>query len=343
MPVIAITVPVVAILQAFFPVTPVIAAAPDRDAPSASRSSLLAGVILAPFGEELFFRGFATTAWAQGVSARDGASSRRRLVLRPRPRADDLGERAGEAFQQAVVAFGSAGPGRARPRLDLPATRGSIWASFGLHATFNGDPADRSAEAARRSSDGGVCAGGLMSRPVKPAVEPSMRAVSRLRSVLWGPDGGGNSAGFRRSDPGDARPPRAVPSGGPAVDRIDEADRRAAGRGRAIRELPLAERPRERLAQRGVAGLTSAELIGLVWGSGSRGRSAVDIAADALARHDGLTGLARATDVELAAVAGVGPARRPSWPRHSSWAGGCWPTGRRAAGRSADRTTSPTG
>ena len=70
--------------------------------------------------------------------------------------------------------------------------------------------------------------------------------------------------------------------------------------GRAIRELPLAERPRERLAQRGVAGLTSAELIGLVWGSGSRGRSAVDIAADALARHEGLTGLARATDIELA-------------------------------------------
>ena len=79
--------------------------------------------------------------------------------------------------------------------------------------------------------------------------------------------------------------------------------------GRAIRELPLAERPRERLAQRGVAGLTSAELIGLVWGSGSRGRSAVDIAADALARHEGLTGLARATDIELAAVGGVGPAR----------------------------------
>src|SRR4029077_4937888 len=74
--------------------------------------------------------------------------------------------------------------------------------------------------------------------------------------------------------------------------------------GRAIRELPLAERPRERLAQRGVAGLTSAELIGLVWGSGTRGRSAVDVAAEALAQHDGLTGLARATDGELAAAAG---------------------------------------
>jgi DNA repair protein RadC len=81
------------------------------------------------------------------------------------------------------------------------------------------------------------------------------------------------------------------------------------GVGRAIRELPAEERPRERLAARGAAGLTTAELIGLVWGSGTRGRSAVDVAADALARHDGLTGLARASDVELAAVPGIGAAR----------------------------------
>ena len=80
-------------------------------------------------------------------------------------------------------------------------------------------------------------------------------------------------------------------------------------RGRAIREIPAAERPRERLAMRGAAGLSSAELIGLLWGSGSRGRSAVDLAEDALARHDGLTGLARATDVELEALPGIGTAK----------------------------------
>jgi DNA repair protein RadC len=79
--------------------------------------------------------------------------------------------------------------------------------------------------------------------------------------------------------------------------------------GHAIRELPAAERPRERLALRGPGGLTSAELIALVWGSGVRGRSAVDIATDALAAHDGLAGLARATDVELAALPGVGAAK----------------------------------
>jgi len=80
-------------------------------------------------------------------------------------------------------------------------------------------------------------------------------------------------------------------------------------RGRAIREVPIAERPRERLALRGVGGLTSAELIALVWGSGTRGRSAVDLATDALARHDGLTGLARASELELVAVSGIGVAR----------------------------------
>jgi DNA repair protein RadC len=79
--------------------------------------------------------------------------------------------------------------------------------------------------------------------------------------------------------------------------------------GRSIREVPLAERPRERLALRGVGGLTSAELIGLVWGSGTRGRSAMDLAADALTTHDGLAGLARASEQELATVPGVGVAR----------------------------------
>jgi DNA repair protein RadC len=87
------------------------------------------------------------------------------------------------------------------------------------------------------------------------------------------------------------------------------ATRPGSGTGRAIRELPADERPRERLAMRGAGGLSSAELIGLLWGSGSRGRSAVDLAEDALARHDGLTGLGRATELELEALPGIGAAK----------------------------------
>jgi DNA repair protein RadC len=79
--------------------------------------------------------------------------------------------------------------------------------------------------------------------------------------------------------------------------------------GRRIRELPASERPRERLALRGAAGLSAAELVALVWSSGARGRSALELASHALARHDGLAGLARATDAELAAMPGVGPAK----------------------------------
>jgi len=78
---------------------------------------------------------------------------------------------------------------------------------------------------------------------------------------------------------------------------------------RAIRELPPDERPRERLALRGPAGLSTAELIGLLWGSGARGRSAVDVAAEAVTRFDGLTGLSRASGPELEALPGVGAAR----------------------------------
>ncbi len=82
--------------------------------------------------------------------------------------------------------------------------------------------------------------------------------------------------------------------------------------GRTLRELPEAERPRERLALRGAGGLNSAELIAIVWGTGARGMSAVDLAEEAVARHDGLTGLARASDAELAAIPGIGPSGRPS-------------------------------
>ena len=78
---------------------------------------------------------------------------------------------------------------------------------------------------------------------------------------------------------------------------------------RAIREMPIQERPRERLQSRGAGGLTAAELIGLVWGSGTRGSSVVGLAEEALARFDGLAGLARASGPEIESIAGVGSAK----------------------------------
>jgi len=89
---------------------------------------------------------------------------------------------------------------------------------------------------------------------------------------------------------------------------VDEGTGSASAR-RTIRDLPASERPRERLAARGAAGLSAAELVALVWGSGERGRSAVDLASEALVRHEGVSGLARATELELARIPGVGAAK----------------------------------
>jgi DNA repair protein RadC len=60
---------------------------------------------------------------------------------------------------------------------------------------------------------------------------------------------------------------------------------------------------------RGPAGLSAAELIALVWGTGSSGRSATELAEEALVRHASVGALARATDTELAAIPGVGVAK----------------------------------
>ncbi len=78
---------------------------------------------------------------------------------------------------------------------------------------------------------------------------------------------------------------------------------------RPVRQLPAAERPRERLMLRGAGGLSAAELIGLLWSSGSRQTSVSDMAEDALVRCDGISGLAAASPRELERVPGVGPAR----------------------------------
>ena len=97
--------------------------------------------------------------------------------------------------------------------------------------------------------------------------------------------------------------------------RGEGAERRPGSRGTAERPsigtgfVPAPERPRERLAVHGAGALSAAELIGVLWGTGSHGHTAVDAAADALRVHEGLMGLARATDVELDAVPGVGPVR----------------------------------
>ena len=77
----------------------------------------------------------------------------------------------------------------------------------------------------------------------------------------------------------------------------------------AIQGLPGAERPRERLYWNGPEALADAELLALQLGSGTRGRSAADLAREMLATYGSLAGVAAREAVELARVPGVGPAK----------------------------------
>jgi DNA repair protein RadC len=68
-------------------------------------------------------------------------------------------------------------------------------------------------------------------------------------------------------------------------------------------------RPRERLTALGAGQLTDGELLAILFGTGTRGASAVDVATTLLRGVGGLGGLLAATPHELAGFGGIGPAR----------------------------------
>ena len=77
-----------------------------------------------------------------------------------------------------------------------------------------------------------------------------------------------------------------------------------------IREIPRAERPRERLKSLGPHALSAAELLAVVVGSGTGGGSALHVAQAVLGRCEGsLRRLAGQPVAALTGVHGVGPAR----------------------------------
>jgi membrane protease YdiL (CAAX protease family) len=133
-PVIALTVPVSLVLLELFPVTPLSPLPPTGEAVGFALS-LLAGALVAPFGEEMLFRGFATTAWVRGVGIRQGVF-RAALVFAFAHVLTTSGTSAPDAFGLAVVGFGSRVP-IALALGWLFVRRNTIWAPFGLHAAFN--------------------------------------------------------------------------------------------------------------------------------------------------------------------------------------------------------------
>lgn len=73
-----------------------------------------------------------------------------------------------------------------------------------------------------------------------------------------------------------------------------------------IKDLPVLDRPRERLERQGADALRSAELIAILLRTGLKGASALQVAEDLLRHHPSLHDLARAPLESLRAVKGVG-------------------------------------
>lgn len=74
----------------------------------------------------------------------------------------------------------------------------------------------------------------------------------------------------------------------------------------SILHLPEEERPRERLSRHGPEALSTAELIAIILGSGSKGFPVLQLAHDIVARFGSIKDLADATVVELCQIKGLG-------------------------------------
>lgn len=133
-PVILATAVLAAVLTEFIPVTPE-SPLPPAGTVAGFLLNLLAGALIAPIGEELFFRAFATTAWLRDIGERR-TLVRVALFFAAAHVLTVAGSTAEQALGLAIVAFAARIP-VAFVLGWLFLRRGSIWAPIGLHATFN--------------------------------------------------------------------------------------------------------------------------------------------------------------------------------------------------------------
>jgi DNA repair protein RadC len=76
-----------------------------------------------------------------------------------------------------------------------------------------------------------------------------------------------------------------------------------------VKEMPLEERPRERMMHVGPQAMSTAELLAIILRVGVGGENVLTLAQRLLASFEGLGGLARAEFSQLAAVRGLGTAK----------------------------------
>ena len=77
----------------------------------------------------------------------------------------------------------------------------------------------------------------------------------------------------------------------------------------SLSHLPEEDRPRERLKKHGVTALSAAELLAIILGNGTKGKSVLMMATELLTKFGSLESLAQATLSELCQVRGLGPAK----------------------------------
>ena len=77
----------------------------------------------------------------------------------------------------------------------------------------------------------------------------------------------------------------------------------------SLKSLPVQERPRERLLRDGMEALSIPELLAIVLGHGTRGKSVLELSSEILNRFGGLEKLLEASVVELMEIKGIGQAK----------------------------------
>jgi len=76
-----------------------------------------------------------------------------------------------------------------------------------------------------------------------------------------------------------------------------------------VRDLPVSERPRERLLKLGSEALSAQEILAVILGRGIKGESVMVTSQKLLSRFGNLKGVANASAEELIGVTGIGPAK----------------------------------
>lgn len=76
-----------------------------------------------------------------------------------------------------------------------------------------------------------------------------------------------------------------------------------------LKDFPEEDRPRERLLSQGADALSSAELIAILLGSGTKGKHVLDLAQEIISHFGSLEALADATVPELCEIHGLGNAK----------------------------------